>query len=208
MKGPRDPLTEVALHYNSKVQAFGATALGLDWPSLSAVHDRLFALLESADLHEGSSLNDLGCGWGAAIHVVDHLYPDGKIDYVGIDVAPEMIDVARARCGARPRTCFLVGSRCSRVADFSIASGIFNVKLGASREAWERHVRATIENLHAHSICGFAFNLMLPTTATRCVPQLYCTHPEPWVQFCEALSGRRVTVRQVRDLAEFTLHVD
>lgn len=200
-------LSKIAQYYDSKVLSFGATALGIDWPSLSSVHARLLMLLEVGDMSAGATVNDLGCGWGAALDVIGHLFPAAPIDYFGVDVAPAMIAAARERCAERPQTRFAVGASCPRVADYSIASGVFNVKLAHSRERWERHIRETLEDLHRHSMGGFAVNFMMATPATRNVPELYCADPQPWVEFCEALPGRHAQVVRTAGLSEFTLLV-
>jgi SAM-dependent methyltransferase len=203
----QDRLADIARYYDSKVLAFGATALGVDWPSLPSIHARLLKLLEIGDFDAGTSLNDLGCGWGAALDVLGHLHPRTAIDYFGIDVAPAMIEAARERWARSARTQFIVGSRCPRVADYTIASGIFNVKLRHATIEWERHVRETLADLHRCSVKGFAVNFMLPTAARRRAAELYCCEPGPWADFCAALPGRRVHVAPSPELAEFTLLV-
>jgi hypothetical protein len=208
VRAGRGQLAAIARHYDGKVRAFGATPLGVDWPSLRAMHARLLQLLEVVDgASPAFSINDLGCGWGAALDVIEHWRPDAGIDYAGVDVAPAMIDAARARWGHRPRTSFTVGAQCTRTADYSIASGIFNVKLAHPRDGWERHIGEVLLDLYAHSRSGFAVNFMLPGPSTRRVPQLYTTEPEPWVIFCAAMGAREVDVERVPALDEFTLRV-
>jgi hypothetical protein len=202
----RAGLADIAQYYEDKVRAFGPTPLGVDWPNPRAMHDRLLQLLEIVDAgRQAFSINDLGCGWGAALHVIEQRYVD--VDYFGIDIAPAMIATAQGRWAQRPRTRFAVRARCARAADFSIASGIFNVKLGHTRDAWERHVGETLLDLRAHSRSGFAVNFMLPTPATRGVPELYTTEPPTWVSFCEGMGAQYVQVARVPGLDEFTLQV-
>jgi hypothetical protein len=203
----RGPLADVARYYNAKVLAFGATALGVDWPSLPALHARLRKLLEVGELVPGTSLNDLGCGWGAALDIIEHFHRDTGVDYWGIDIAPAMIDAACARWVHRPGTQFSLGSHCPRAADYAIASGIFNVKLERSRADWEQHVQNTLLDMHRHSRKGFAVNFMRPLPGARDVPELYRTEPEPWVRFCESAMQRSVDVTSLEGLAEFTLLV-
>lgn len=206
MNTAQDLLADIARYYDSKVLAHGATALGVDWPAITSVHKRLIELLAVVDFDGEPSLNDLGCGWGAALEVIGHLHPAARVDYEGIDVAPAMIDAARARWAGDPRARFDVGSRCTRVANYTIASGIFNVKLAHPREEWEAHVRSTLEDISRHSTTAFAVNFMLPTPAREAVAQLYCTPPDPWVRVCESL-GRRAHVAPLPGLGEFTLQV-
>lgn len=207
MSPTRDLLADVARYYDGKVLAFGPTAFGVDWPSLPAIHARLLKLLEVCEFTGGGSINDLGCGWGAALEVLGHLHPQAAIDYLGIDVAPSMVDTARAHWAQHEHAQFTVGARCPRTADCTIASGIFNVKLGHSRDEWEQHVRDTLMDMHRHSRAGFAANFMLPSPRTHGIAELYGTEAQPWVRFCETATGRRVEVAQVADLAEFTLLV-
>lgn len=198
------PLAAVAQYYDAKVQRFGPTPLGADWLSMGAVRTRIHQLLHGVALDIPLTLNDLGCGWGATLDVLDEVWSEG-IDYVGIDVAPAMIEAARSRWAGRGGVRFAVGSTCTRQARYTVASGIFNVKLGTTRASWERHIQRTLRDMHANSIDGFAVNFLLPSTRTRSVPELYTTTPEPWVAFCTQSLGRRVSVISDYGLAEITL---
>jgi hypothetical protein len=90
-----------------------------------------------------------------------------------------------------------------RVADYSIASGIFNVKLEHSIERWERLIASTLDDLNATSRLGFAVNLLEPIQIQ--VPELYRTPPEPWIRYCEKLGSTKVLSGY--GLGEFTLCV-
>ena len=66
-----------------------------------------------------------------------------EVDYLGVDISPEMVAKAEELHRGRPGCRFLTGERADRVADFAVASGIFNVKLSAAnargaRMSWKR----------------------------------------------------------------------
>jgi hypothetical protein len=98
---------------------------------------------------------------------------------------------------------FVVAAVNPRVADYSIASGIFNVKLEHATERWERLIASTLDHLHATSRLGFAVNLLEPDASE--IPQLYRTPPEPWIRYCERLGATKVLSGY--GLGEFTLCV-
>ena len=197
----------VEAYYTGKVEKYGATALGVDWPSTPSLQLRLVKLLKVVDFAQGTSLNDLGCGWGAALDLIELRHRAARIDYSGIDLSAAMIEQARRKWGQRARTAFSVGHQCDRMAHYSIASGIFNVKLDATRQAWEAAVQATLQNLNACSSNGFAVNFMLPVDDADAVPQLYRTEPDPWVAFCRQQLRRAVEIVEDYGQNEFTLLV-
>ena len=195
----------VEAYYTRKVETFGATPEGVDWPSTPSLELRLVQLLKACEFTPGLALNDLGCGYAAALDLIERRYPGNGIRYAGVDLSPAMIGHARRRWGHRPATHFLVGHQCAEPADYSIASGIFNVRLEHGLAVWTDHVRHSLLNLHASSRNAFAVNFMLPTPAVSRTPQLYGTPPEPWVAFCESELGRKVQVLEGYGLPEFSL---
>lgn len=194
----------VEAYYTRKVRTFGATPLGVDWPSTPSLELRLVQLLKVCDFASPFSLNDLGCGYAAALDLIDRRWPASQIDYLGVDLSAEMISRARRRWGPRPGTDFIVGHQCGRVADYSIASGIFNVKLDHPPQLWAAHVQATLQELDRSSRKGFAVNFMLPAAAAG-TPELYGSAPDPWVAYCKMVLGRSVKLVQRYGLPEFSL---
>jgi SAM-dependent methyltransferase len=79
------------------------------WESVALQRLRFEALLEAVDPDDlrrpTTRLLDVGCGMGA---LYAHLRATGRpVEYLGIDLCPEMIDAARARHGQDPRARFL-----------------------------------------------------------------------------------------------------
>jgi len=69
----------------------------------------------------------VGCGYGALLGYLGEHHPGTDIDYLGYDISPSMIRRARELWRGRAATRFAVADAGSRVADYSVASGLFNV---------------------------------------------------------------------------------
>jgi SAM-dependent methyltransferase len=194
-----------ARYYGEKVRRHGATALGADWRCEPTQQMRFVQLLKLCAGSSACSLNDLGCGYGALLQFLARRRRLRELDYLGVDVSPEMIAAARA---AHPRHAhrFVIGSQSPRVAHYSVASGIFNVRLDVPLVLWERFVQQTLSQLRETSRLGFAINFMTPVPATMdSPPQLYRPPLERWPSYIEKELGFRVEPVQGYGLHEITL---
>src|SRR5207253_1573561 len=100
--------------------------------------------------------NDLGCGYGALFDYLDSHYRD--FAYNGSDVSTDMVRAAQDRHANRLNARFTVAAEPPEMADYGIASGIFNVRLGRSDAEWYNYLEATLDVLDRTSRLGFAFN--------------------------------------------------
>src|SRR5262249_25368522 len=101
-----------------------------------------------------------------------------------------------------------VGSTSSRIADYSVASGIFNVKLMQPLDAWEFFIRSALAEMKSKSRYGFSVNFMLPEPSTRPAHKmLYRSSPERWSTFCQTCLDCSVETIAGYGLREFTLLV-
>ena len=184
----------VEAYYSDRLARHGAIPLGVDWSCEATQQLRFVQLLKLWDFARPCSLNDLGCGYGALAVFLAERYPNAEIDYLGIDLSRPMIARARRRHRGKPKTRFTVARTLPRPADYTVASGIMNVKLDQPLDLWENFVRTTLEDMHRSSRLGFAVNFM--TTPTREAPpeQLYCPSPDRWVRYCEDILGCNVTI--------------
>jgi SAM-dependent methyltransferase len=163
-------------------------------------------LLKLCDFAAPFSLNDVGCGYGALLAYLDRRHHDCAIDYMGVDLSAAMIRRARRLWRARARLA--TGHTSPRIADYSIASGIFNVQLHQPLAAWEAFIGETLRQLHRTSARGFAVNFMRAPRAGQPVRQgLYATEPKRWAQYCAAQFGVATKVIDGYGLGEFTLLV-
>jgi SAM-dependent methyltransferase len=196
-------LGEIGRYYGEKLAAHGASPRGVDWNSSAAQQLRFRQLLHICEAEARFSLNDIGCGYGA---LLDHLCGLGKeCDYLGVDISEAMIGKAGA---LHPGGRFAVGERAGRVADYSMASGIFSVRLSAGDDAWLAHILRTLDQLDAESRRGFAFNCLTrysdPDLMRR---DLYYADPARLFDHCKTRFSRNVALLHDYGLYEFTMLV-
>lgn len=124
-------------------------------------HQASLALLRShiEQLGRPCTVNDIGCGYGAFFDQVQDLLVPADGAYRGYDVAPRMIAVARQRATDR-RAAFEVSAVPTRVADYSVVAGTFNLRLDHDPEEWLLFVYAQILAMSKTSRHGFSFNML------------------------------------------------
>ncbi|QDL36184.1 class I SAM-dependent methyltransferase [Rhodoferax sediminis] len=198
----------IARYYTDMVQTHGATPHGVDWTCVPTQELRFVQLLKLCDFTVPFSLNDLGCGYGALLAFLAKRHRGSKVDYLGVDLSSAMVAQARELWAKRRRTEFVVGHASPRSADYSLASGIFNVRLDQSAARWTRFIASTLERLHATSRRGFAVNFMAPlprgVTGTS---ELYRAPLGLWRRYCEQTLGAKVEVITGYGMREYTLLV-
>ncbi|MDO8778575.1 MAG: class I SAM-dependent methyltransferase [Burkholderiaceae bacterium] len=195
-------------YYSTCIKTHGPTPRGVDWESLATQQMRLVQLMKVCDWSTSFSLNDLGCGYGALLALISERYRDTSVDYLGVDLSPAMVTAARRRWRERKNARFIVGSESPRLADYSVASGIFNVRLDHSTKDWSRLIRSTLEQLHATSKLGFSVNFLSTTsTGPDCAAELFITDAKPWTRFCKDALNAKVELINNYGMNEFTLLV-
>jgi SAM-dependent methyltransferase len=194
-------------YYSRRIAAYGATPAGVDWACARSQERRFEQLLGLCDFSAPFSLNDIGCGYGALWHHLAARHRNAIIDYCGNDLSAAMIAAARRLCAHRPRRRFVVAQSSPRIADYSVASGIFNVKLRTPVARWERFIAATLSDMHATSRRGFGVNFRAREKGSAERPELYHTDAATWSRFCKEQFRAAVEVREDYELREFTLLV-
>jgi SAM-dependent methyltransferase len=208
VQGHAKAVGAVARYYDARVREFGPTPWGVDWTCELTQKLRFIQLLKIAGRRRRFSLNDLGCGYGALLAFVRERYGREAIDYFGTDVAPMMIDCAAREHANDARAAFAVQATLEHSADFSVASGVFNVQLGFPARAWREWVADTLAQLQRASRVGFAVNFILPPQpGLEPLKGLYRTQPGVWADFCRDALGGKVEVVRDYGLREFTLLV-
>jgi len=192
-------------YYSGTIERHGSTPRGVDWPNAVSQYLRFVQLLKVCDFKRPFSLNDFGCGYGALLEFLAMRHAEAEIAYRGIDISASMIAAARERWAGQHRAEFVVGSRCGRIADYSLASGTFNVRLGHPAADWASYVETILSDLQACSRVGFAVNFMLPHDDKAAEDELYRSPPARWVAFCRQELDCSVRVLRGYGLREFTL---
>jgi SAM-dependent methyltransferase len=200
------PLESVRAYYSARLAEHGATPRGVDWNSAESQELRFAQLLRVCDLERPFVLGDYGCGYGA---LVDYLAARGcPFSYRGYDISADMVGAARARHAGRPDCVFATDEGVLAGADYVVASGIFNVKLGADAATWQDHVLACLDRFAALARRGFAFNALTRySDPERMRDDLY--YPDPCFLFdhCKRRYARNVALLHDYGLYEFTILV-
>jgi SAM-dependent methyltransferase len=199
---------DVARYYSQKILTHGASAPGVDWACQPTQQLRFVQLLRLCDFTRPFSLNDVGCGYGALLGFMAKRYRNLELDYLGTDLSQAMIDRARPSTWPSIRSRFAVTGTIPRVADYSVASGIFNVRLKQPAARWRLFIKQTLADMHAASRVGFAINFLAPSgPGMRAIPELYRVAPEVWASHCQQQFGSDVELIEGYGMREFTLLV-
>jgi SAM-dependent methyltransferase len=199
-------LSEVAAYYASRLEAYGTTPQGVDWNGVDSHEQRHKQFLRLVDGSPNASIIDLGCGFGDFLRFLRDAGHQGR--FIGYDIAPSMIEKARRLHGESDDCQWRIGAEPAEVADFAIASGIFNVKGDVTNEIWTRYVHRTIDILARAGQCGFAFNVLsLSNDPDRRRPNLYYADPTDMLAHCLSRYGRSIALMQDYGLYEFTIVV-
>lgn len=199
-------LGEVASYYSEKLALHGDTPRGVDWNGEQGQSLRFEQLCKIIDSTQAFSVCDLGCGYGA---LVDYLKSTARtFNYLGVDVSQEMVASANQRYSGCTETRFICASSPDRVSDYSVASGIFNVRLGRSDEEWLAYLEDTLDTLDRSSRLGFSFNCLTSySDEEKKRPDLYYADPCLIFDLCKRRYSRQVALLHDYGLYEFTILV-
>jgi SAM-dependent methyltransferase len=191
----------VERYYSGRFAEHGATARGVDWNSPESQELRFEQLLRVADREPGRfSLNDFGCGYGALVAFLARRGLD--VDYRGYDLSESMLEHARREYDD---ATFVASVDELNRADYTVASGIFNVKLDVPVDDWRQYVLETLETIAGLSSKGFAFNMLTSySDADKMRDDLYYGDPRFFFDLCKRKYSRHVAVLHDYGLYEFT----
>jgi SAM-dependent methyltransferase len=203
----RDPIVDaVASYYSGKVREHGPSARGVDWNGEESQRLRFQQLMTVAGDDEHFSLNDYGSGYGALAAYIDEAGLD--VAYTGFDVSQAMLDSAHDLFGERAGRRFVGDAGELEPADYTVASGVFNVKLDTPDAAWHEYVEGIVRRLAALSRKGLAFNMLTSySDADRMRPDLHYADPLAWFDWCKRNLSRHVALLHDYGLYEFTIIV-
>lgn len=203
MMGADSILSQVKKYYSEKIRTHGPTARGVDWNSQESQQLRFTQLLKLID-HDGAfTVNDFGCGYGA---LADYLKRNGyNFRYTGFDISPEMTASAKE---LNPDMDFIGDKAELREADYTLASGIFNVKLNTLDEDWTNYMMGVLDTINSLSKIGFAFNALTKYSDAEFMRgDLYYADPLFFFDHCKTRYSRFVALLHDYQLYEFTILV-
>jgi SAM-dependent methyltransferase len=199
-------LSTVEAYYTDKIKRHGPCPRGVDWNSSESQLLRFDRLLSVCDCADSFTVNDYGCGYGA---LLDFLRDRGiACQYRGFDLSPAMIEQAQRLHEGLLWSSFFSDAGALAVADYTLASGIFNVRLETPEADWKSYMRETIDRLAALSSRGFSFNALTSySDRDKMRPDLYYADPLFWFDYCRSHFSRFVALLHDYPLYEFTIIV-
>jgi SAM-dependent methyltransferase len=200
-------LKEVATYYAGKLAEHGDTPRGVDWNGEESQTTRFEQLCKVIGSEKFDfSLNDLGCGYGALLDYLQNRCPPQA--YLGVDVSIEMIRTASQKNADKPNARFIVAAEPDHVADYGVASGIFNVRLKRTDAEWYDYLQATLDVLDRTSRLGFSFNCLTSySDEDKKRDYLYYADPCRLFDLCKRRYSRQVALLHDYGLYEFTILV-
>jgi len=199
-------LSDVADYYSEKLARHGETPKGVDWNGEDSQTLRFEQLCKIINGQDQFSLNDLGCGYGALHGFLDSRF--SGFSYLGIDVSESMVRSAQQRFKAAENARFVLSCEPDGVADYGVASGIFNVRLGRSDTEWREYLEATLDILDRTSRIGFSFNCLTSySDSVKMRDYLYYADPCALFDLCKRRYSRNVALLHDYGLYEFTILV-
>jgi SAM-dependent methyltransferase len=199
-------LTKVEQLYSENIRKFGNKAESVGWGTQEKQDLRFFKLLSVIDERsESVSINELGCGYGELIKFCERNGYNIS-EYDGYDISAEMLVAAKDYLLDYQNIKFHQSSEINTQADYTIASGIFNVKFDLDRLDWEEHIKSTLRNMYEHSDKGISFNLLTKYVDFE-AENLYYADPSYFFDFCKRELSEKVNLIHDYPLYEWTLIV-
>lgn len=202
-------LSPVMRAYRRRFHQFGAQPKGLFWSSQKNVRTRFEALVgifDEADVKAGeTTVNDLGCGYGALFEYLQSHPALRGGRYYGYDMCEALVDECHKRI-RDPRATFEQASAATRDADYSFVSGTYNLKLAADDRAWLDYVFRSLSELWDRTGKGLAFN-MLDRRYYQFDDGLFYAERATFETFCRAALSPDVQVLTDYGVPDFTIYV-
>jgi len=150
-------LNDVRDHYEQTLFRPGDSGAKVGWKDSDAQRIRFEVIWRILDGYNPKSITDVGCGTGDLLSFLRARGWIGK--YSGIDISPKMISAAKDRFRNDEFALFSNSLEIPH-SDFAVASGVFNVSLGADSKAWYAYSEKLICQMWDASECGVVFNML------------------------------------------------
>jgi SAM-dependent methyltransferase len=199
-------LEHVKKYFTKKLEAHGATHLGVDYNSTASQEARFFQLTKVIDASAKYSVLDFGSGYGG---MYDYLLRLGHtLHYIGYDIAEPMIVKGRELHPSDPDCWFTSEISKVPIVDYAVVSGTFNMKLDADFDSWTQIVIEALQQMNARAAKGIAFNMLTKySDADKMRPDLYYGDPCFYFDYCKRHFSRNVALLHDYNLYDFTILV-
>ena len=201
-------IKDTANYFSIKIDNYNDVPLGVDWNSNEAQEIRQDQVLKIINTTNKFSINDVGCGYA---HLFDYLrikkYSDFK--YYGCDISLQMLKQAKKRYVNTDIKLQLINSINEiNISDYSVASGIFNIKQEVQNNEWKAYIFECLEQINKKSQKGFSFNMLTSYADKKFMrPDLHYGDPLFYFDYCKKKFYNNVSLLHDYGLYDFTILV-
>ena len=189
-------------HYSKEFTLYGEDIRSLGYTSAEAQETRMKAVSETVDFNNRSML-DVGCGFGDLYTFLEKQGVRLR-KYVGIDINPRMIDVARRRL---PRAMFevrdIMDSDLRDKFDFVVALGLFGLEM----PLWQDVVERQLSKMYDLCKIGIVVNFLSYYTSWRKTANSHYAWPEDIFKFALNNLSNQIVIRHDYRPSDFTIYV-
>jgi SAM-dependent methyltransferase len=200
-----ETIEKINQYYTDKIRQYGASPAGVDWNGIESQEKRFEQLVKVLVDDNNCSLLDYGCGYGG---LLEYLKQTRKsIQYNGFDISIDMLKEAKEKHGEKDINWFENLDE-NFSADYTVASGLFNVKLESDYQTWEKYIFSILDKISQISQKGFAFNMLTSYSDLAYMKEyLYYGSPEFYFKHCKINYSNHVSLLHDYGLYEFTIIV-
>jgi cyclopropane fatty-acyl-phospholipid synthase-like methyltransferase len=153
----------IVSHYESCLERYGDTHLGVDWPNSGDIETRYRVMLEviRQDASSTISLLDFGCG---ASHLYDHIVMKNmkNLEYYGLDLSIKFIQLSKSKFPFNTYYCTDILSEDVKSPNFDyiVMNGVFTEKRDLSFDEMLAYFKMVMKKVFKKANRGIAFNTM------------------------------------------------
>jgi len=195
-------------YFTEKLATYGNTPKGVDYNGTEAQEIRFEQLVKLIEPSQKFTLIDYGSGYGALFGFLQRKGWD--FEYYGIDLLEDMVLAGRETYKDFRNAHFTTDEKEVPVADYLLASGIFNVKMDSAYDDWQEFVLDTLRRMDTLCSKGFSFNLLTKySDADRMAarPDLFFADPLLFFDFCKRNFSRNVALLHDYGIYDFAILV-
>jgi SAM-dependent methyltransferase len=200
-------MDEIRGYFQDKLDTFGNSPRGADWNSPEAQNTRFEQLSKVIQSTGDFTVLDYGCGYGAC---ADYLLNRGLnfSHFYGYDILQSAVDRAAKAHPQRDVYTFTTELASIPEVDYTLASGVFNIRLDMPYEQWTDYVLESLEQINKISRKGFASNFLTSySDPEKMAERLYYADPCRLFDYCKKHFSRNVAILHDYGLYDFTLIV-
>ena len=191
-------------YYTKKIITHGTTPKGVDWNGEQSQILR-FKQLSKIIKKDNFTIADIGCGYGKYVEYLQNNFQN--FDYTGYDLSQEMIQNAN-KDYKDMNFMHIKNMSDIVVSDYSIASGIFSVKMKHSNSEWLAYILKTLAKINEKTTNGFSFNMLTKYSEKEFMKDnLYYADPLFIFDYCKKNFAKNIRLMHDYDLYEFTILV-